>query len=129
MWGAGIIVVLGAVSVWGYISFTNHAPKEYVVETPTGQATTNTISGETTTGVKTFTRADVASHKDATSCYTSINGSVYDLTLWVNVHPGGKAKILSICGMDGTQKFMAKHHGNKKQMNILSRFKIGTLAS
>jgi len=68
-------------------------------------------------------------HKDASSCYTVISGKVYDLTLWVNMHPGGKGAILSLCGIDGTAKFMAKHQGAQKQMDILARFYIGTVSS
>jgi cytochrome b involved in lipid metabolism len=74
-----------------------------------------------------FTTADVSTHTTAVSCYSVIQGSVYDLTMWVNAHPGGKGAILSLCGIDGTEKFMNQHHGGKKFMDILSRFKIGTL--
>ena len=68
---------------------------------------------------------DISSHNNATSCYVAINDSVYDLTAWVNLHPGGTSKILSICGTDGTEKFMNKHKGAQKYMDILPRFKIG----
>lgn len=77
---------------------------------------------------KTFTLADVEHHKDATSCYAVINGNVYDLTAWINMHPGGKDKILSLCGTDGTDRFMQKHKGGQKFMDILNRFKIGVIA-
>lgn len=79
-------------------------------------------------GPKTFTFADVAAHNSAASCYTTINGSVYDVTLWIGKHPGGSKAILSLCGKDGTAKFTAQHGGKPPQEQQLATFKIGTLA-
>ena len=121
------VLIIGGVGVWYYTKFTQYAPKQYVTDTTTGSVTTNTETNTTSTTTPTFTLADVATHKDATSCYTAISGSVYDVTMWVNMHPGGPAKILSICGIDGTDAFMNQHHGKPKFMTILGRFKIGTL--
>lgn len=126
--GGAIIVLLAGVAVFWYVTFSTYAPKEYVVDTPTGSKTMNTTTGEVTAGAKSFSAADITTHKDATSCYTSISGGVYDLTAWINMHPGGKQNIISICGIDGTQAFMEQHHGGKKFLNVLSRFKIGTLS-
>jgi cytochrome b involved in lipid metabolism len=126
--GGIIIILLLGVSFWGYSIFNTYTPKEYVVDTPTGSSTINTTTGEVTGGVKTFSSAEVATHKDTTSCYTSINGSVYDLTAWVNLHPGGKDKIIMICGIDGTERFMKKHMGGQKFLDILARYKVGTLS-
>ena len=126
--GGVIIILLAGVGVWGYVTFSTYAPKEYVVDTPTGSSTMNTTTGEVTSGTKSFSAADIATHKDATSCYASISGGVYDLTAWVNIHPGGKQNIISICGIDGTKTFTEQHHGGKKFLDILGRFKIGTLS-
>lgn len=118
-----IIVVLLGAGVWSYKIFSTYTPNEYVNE----QTTVNAATGETSTEIKKYSATDISLHNDATSCYSSIDGSVYDLTAWVNLHPGGKSKILSICGVDGTESFMNQHHGGKKFMTILARFKIGTL--
>lgn len=120
------IVLLTGIGFWGYDKYATYAPNEYVVETVAGTSTVNATTGETTPGAKTFTSADVAAHKDAASCYSIINGSVYDLTAWVNMHPGGKEKILSLCGANGSARFMQMHKGGQKYMDILARFKIGT---
>lgn len=122
-----IIIVIG---VWTYSNWKAYAPVTYVQETTSGTTTTsttvNTSTGTTTPGAPTFTMAEIATHNNASSCYSVISGKVYDLTMWINMHPGGKTPILSICGIDGTAKFMAQHHGAKKQMDILARFYIGT---
>lgn len=77
--------------------------------------------------VKTFTMAEVALHADTTSCYSVINGSVYDLTTWIPKHPGGERAIKGICGKDGSDGFNRKHGGKPQQESTLALFKIGTL--
>ena len=92
----------------------------------TGQTTQiNPLTGNTTGGI---TMAEVAKHNSAASCYTAISGSVYDLTAWVNQHPGGKEAILSLCGTDGTAAFKNQHGGQKKQEDTLATYKIGLLS-
>ncbi len=110
--------------------------KQETVETPV--VTEQTIPVTTPTPSKAaattmpilqegFPLADVATHNSATSCWSAIDGNVYDLTSWVNSHPGGKAAILMICGKDGSPMFESQHGGQNKPANILAKFKIGTL--
>lgn len=125
------IILLGA-GGWTYKNWKAFAPSTYVQETTdangtTTQTTVNTDTGTSTPGAPTFTMAQVGEHKDASSCYSVISGKVYDLTMWVNMHPGGRQAILSICGTDGTEKFMNQHHGAKRQMDVLARFYIGNI--
>lgn len=126
----GLVILGGA--AWAYSNWKTYAPVTYVQETTdattgtTSQTTVNTETGTTTPGAPTYTLAQVSTHNNATSCYSIISGKVYDLTLWINMHPGGKGAILSICGIDGTARFMAQHKGGQKQVDILARFYIGT---
>lgn len=144
-----VVVIIGIVLAgWYYFNFKKYAPDTYVIDeqidnnknlptttsvtsetttnsTNTETITVNTVNGTKTKGSPVFAMSDIATHKDATSCYTVINNYVYDLTMWVNMHPGGKGAILSICGVDGTDKFINKHKGGEKYMTILTRYKIG----
>jgi cytochrome b involved in lipid metabolism len=125
-----ILVIVVIAGGWGYSTWKKYTPTTYVQETqnPDGSTTTTTVNtetGTTTPGAPGYTMADVAAHNNASSCYTVISGKVYDLTAWINLHPGGKQAILSICGIDGTARFMAQHHGAQKQMDILARYYIG----
>jgi cytochrome b involved in lipid metabolism len=72
--------------------------------------------------------AQVALHASASSCWTVIRGSVYDLTTWISQHPGGEQAILQLCGTDGTDEFVGQHGGSPQQENKLATFKIGVLA-
>ncbi len=80
-------------------------------------------------GQKSYTLANVAEHKDGSSCWSTINGKVYDLTAWINQHPGGPSRILSICGKDGSSAFNTQHGGQARPANELTNFYIGNLIS
>jgi cytochrome b involved in lipid metabolism len=94
-----------------------------------GQTPESSVPAQTgnTQGSEGITLAEVARHKDAASCWSSINGNVYDLTSWIPKHPGGPQAILQLCGTDGSAKFNAQHGGAQLQAQILAGFKIGVL--
>lgn len=73
----------------------------------------------------TFTLAQVQMHNSVSSCWTIVHGLVYDVTSWINSHPGGKEAIISMCGKDSTSAFMLQHGDSNKIANILAGFKIG----
>ncbi len=76
---------------------------------------------------KQYSLADIATHKDSSSCWSAINGKVYDLTSWIGQHPGGDKRILGICGIDGSSQFDGQHAGEGKPESYLSSFYIGEL--
>ncbi len=77
---------------------------------------------------KQFTLVEIAQHNTKDSCYTAVQGKVYDLTPAINTHPGGPDKIASICGIDGTQAFVDKHRGQPRPEAGLAKLQIGVLA-
>jgi cytochrome b involved in lipid metabolism len=115
-----LVVVLG-----GIFLFKNRtsAPSESDLK---GVINTDTGSQGNAREV-TFTMTDVAKHNSAESCYSAINGGVYDLTNWIDKHPGGSKAILSLCGKDGSDSFNGKHGGQPRPMSELANFKIGIL--
>lgn len=80
-----------------------------------------------TMATTTYTLAQVMQHKTPTDCWTTVSGGVYDLTPFVNQHPGGVENIIKICGIDGTTAFSAQHGGQRKPEKELVSLKIGTL--
>lgn len=77
--------------------------------------------------VSGFTMAQVAAHNNSTSCWSAINGNVYNLTDWIGQHPGGEGTILMVCGRDGSALFNDQHGGARRPANELVGFKIGAL--
>jgi len=88
---------------------------------------TKVVATTTTTKTNSYTLADLATHNSSKSCYTTINGQVYDLTSWISQHPGGRQAILSLCGKDGTQAFNDQHGGQSRPEQELKSFLIGKL--
>ena len=78
---------------------------------------------------KTYTSAQVATHKTASDCWSIINKKVYNLTSYVSSHPGGTAVISAICGKDGTSAFSGQHGGQATPTSVLSGLLLGTLAA
>ncbi|MDD4319580.1 MAG: cytochrome b5-like heme/steroid binding domain-containing protein [Candidatus Peribacteraceae bacterium] len=74
-----------------------------------------------------FTMDDVATHATEQDCYTVVNENVYDVTSFISRHPGGAAKIIALCGTDGTAAFTGKHGGMPNQERTLASMRIGTL--
>jgi len=94
----------------------------------------NTTSTVTTTPVASstpqmYTVALVAAHNRASDCWSIVNSKVYNLTSYVQRHPGGAQNIIGICGKDGTSAFAGQHGGDPKPENILSGFYLGEIGT
>lgn len=72
--------------------------------------------------------SEVAQHADSASCWVAIEGTVFDVTAWIPLHPGGPDRILAICGTDASDAFDAQHGGQSLPTEQLSSFAIGALA-
>ncbi len=77
----------------------------------------------------TFTMAEVEKHADPSSCWTAIDGKVYDVTEWIGQHPGGRSRIEALCGTDGSGAFDGQHGNDTAPHNRLATFQIGVLGS
>jgi cytochrome b involved in lipid metabolism len=74
-----------------------------------------------------LTLDEVKKHNSADDCWSIIDGNVYDLTNWVESHPGGNERITAICGKDGTSSFLGKHSNSNSAKSQLNRFELGKL--
>jgi len=55
------------------------------------------------------TAADVAKHNSDDDCWVIIDELVYDVTNFLQVHPGGKKAIMLYAGKDATEEFDMLH--------------------
>eukprot|EP00371_Babesia_bovis_P000474 XP_001609121.1 cytochrome b5-like Heme/Steroid binding domain containing protein [Babesia bovis T2Bo] len=53
--------------------------------------------------------AEVAKHTSETDCWIIFKGKVYDITRYLDTHPGGRDHLLAFAGMDVTEEFMDTH--------------------
>ncbi|KAK5992278.1 Acyl-CoA dehydrogenase apdG [Cladobotryum mycophilum] len=75
---------------------------------------------------KTFTREEVRDHTSEDSLWCIIDSIVYDLTDFVDAHPGGESVLKQIAGQDATKAFYNLH-----RQEVLTKYAdlaIGTVA-
>lgn len=74
-----------------------------------------------------MTLAEVQENDSADSCWAVIDQTVYDLTDWIDEHPGGSARIEELCGTDATEQFTQQHGGQEQPEDQLTEFEVGPL--
>jgi cytochrome b involved in lipid metabolism len=84
-------------------------------------------SAPTASTSSTITMADVEQHASSSDCWTVVSGNVYDLTTWIDQHPGGPDYIAQMCGTDATAGFQMQHEGQGEPNDELAEFQIGVL--
>ena len=107
------------------------SPTPSPTPTPTTDSTptqTPSKSATPTAANSGYTLAQVKANNSRQSCWTIIDNYVYDLTRWINSHPGGASAILSLCGVDGSAAFNAQHENQSKPAVRLDSYKLGPLA-
>lgn len=114
------------------VSQPSEATKPVVKPAVTGSVETPAIkttgSGSVSVTItKSFSTSDVAQHSSSQSCWSIVNGKVYDLTSWIGKHPGGSGAIKSMCGVDASDEFNDEHGGQRRPANELAGFYIGDL--
>ncbi|CAJ0587842.1 unnamed protein product, partial [Mesorhabditis spiculigera] len=73
-----------------------------------------------------YTLTDVQSHTTEDSLWIIIKGKVYDVTLFLDEHPGGRDVLMEQAGQDATEAFEdIGHSGDAKEM--LNDYYIGDL--
>ena len=76
-----------------------------------------------------YTRAQVAENNRPASCWTIVDGGVYNLTEWARQHPGGSGAIYALCGVDGSGSFSSKHGGQSRPLSELRKYYLGPLVT
>jgi cytochrome b involved in lipid metabolism len=100
------------------------APKASPAATPSA-----TPTAKATTEPAGYTMEKVRANNNEASCWSVIDGNVYDLTKWIGSHPGGRGNILSLCGKNGTAEFASKHRGDSNPQTRLKGYLLGPLAN
>jgi len=59
---------------------------------------------------KSFTAAEVATHKSPDDLWLIISGEVYDVTKFQHTHPGGQKILKAVAGKDATKPFKKNHN-------------------
>jgi cytochrome b involved in lipid metabolism len=130
-------IAMGTMVGWGFISkqqkeadsenqINNSQPsKSEPGQSPSSSETTSSTSGNT------YSLSGVSKHITPRDCWIAIDGNVYDVTKYLDMHPGGADLILIFCGQDATTAYNTKggrRSGHSAGANrILAGYEIGTL--
>jgi cytochrome b involved in lipid metabolism len=126
------LALAGIISVSTLTYFVGHSGAEATwasriapYEAPTAEPS---ASAEPSSGVEGITLAEVAKHSTREDCWTAIDGTVYDLTPYMEQHPGGAGSLAWLCGIDGTSAFRSQHGSEQGPASELAALAIGVLA-
>jgi L-lactate dehydrogenase (cytochrome) len=84
-----------------------------------------TVEADSQKSLPSLSMEEVAMHNNIDDCYIVIENKVYEVTGFIDQHPGGVAKITSGCGKEMTGIF-SKIHSNKA-WDLLKKFQIAVL--
>ncbi|KAK8509701.1 hypothetical protein V6N13_093554 [Hibiscus sabdariffa] len=79
-------------------------------------------------GEKVFVYEDLVQHKNRTDCWLLISGKVYDVTQFLEEHPGGDEVLLAASGKDATDDFEDVGHSDDAR-ELMKKYLIGEVDS
>lgn len=76
---------------------------------------------------RVYTAEDLKSHNKEKDCWLAIHGKVYNVTDFLEEHPGGFDVVVSASGRDATEDFDEIGH-SKKAREMLDKYLVGDYA-
>jgi cytochrome b involved in lipid metabolism len=130
---ASIVLVILAGHSGAEVTWANRVATDTSAVTPypTPSATASSEAlpapSETAAGQNVLSLEMVAQRNTPEACWSVVNGSVYDLTAWIEQHPGGSGRIIGMCGRDATADFTGQHGGEGGPASFLAEYLLGKL--
>eukprot|EP00252_Welwitschia_mirabilis_P013979 TRINITY_DN30988_c0_g1_i1.p1 TRINITY_DN30988_c0_g1~~TRINITY_DN30988_c0_g1_i1.p1 ORF type:complete len:129 (-),score=24.15 TRINITY_DN30988_c0_g1_i1:33-419(-) len=75
-----------------------------------------------------FTATQVAEHNSRNDCWIIINGKVYDVSRYLEEHPGGEDVLLAAAGKDGTDEFEDAGHSEDAR-KLMEDYYVGDIVN
>jgi len=124
-----VAVLMSGMLVWGFIDAQK---KESAVENKVQDVPTTTETDEEATQqeAKSINLSELSKHNKPNDCWVTIRGNVYDVTSYLDEHPGGADLILNYCGEDATSAYNNKGGEGRHSANadsILNDYLLGSL--
>ena len=73
-----------------------------------------------------YTLDQVSDHTDRKNMWMVIHGKVYDITKFLEDHPGGEEVLIELAGQDATEAFEEIGHSDDAR-ELLDKFYVGEL--
>lgn len=81
---------------------------------------------EMSSEVKTYSLAEIKAHNTNKSTWIVIHNNIYDVTEFLNEHPGGEEVLLEQAGKEATEAFEDVGHSTDAR-EMMKKFKVGEL--
>lgn len=85
-----------------------------------------TTDPSATAGVKLFRKEEIVEHKNKNSCWIILHDKVYDVSKFLDEHPGGEEVLLEQGGTDATENFEDVGHSTDAR-DLLPEYFIGEI--
>ncbi|KAK8624919.1 hypothetical protein V6N13_089805 [Hibiscus sabdariffa] len=109
-----VIALILAVLLGVFVLIPRHAHKNNVKSTVDNSKVS-----------KSYSKSEVNLHNKRTDCWIIIKDKIYDVTSYVEEHPGGDA-ILAHAGDDSTEGFFGPQHATRV-FDMIDDFYVGDL--
>ncbi len=124
-----VAILMSGMLAWGFIDAQK---KESAVENKKQNESTTTETTEEVTQQepKSISLSELSKHNKSNDCWVAIRGNVYDVTSYLDEHPGGADLILNFCGEDATSAYNNKGGEGRHSANadsILNTYLLGSL--
>ncbi|EFP88585.1 uncharacterized protein PGTG_14790 [Puccinia graminis f. sp. tritici CRL 75-36-700-3] len=114
-----IIIIITITGTYLLVSYFNQ---------PQAPITSQIQSTQATMTAKIISVQEIENHKDEKSAWVIVEGKVYDVTDFLEEHPGGKKVLLKNCGKDATELFH-QYHTKKILKNVAGPMMIGQVTT
>lgn len=128
-------IIAGSILIGGYLSGKDKTTNQAHTNDSANTARPTPPSespDQTQNQTQSYSAADVAKHNSNTDCWIIIENNVYNVTNFLNQHPGGADRITPYCGKDATQAFDTQggegSHSSTAR-NMREQYLIGSLAN
>ncbi|XP_071689894.1 cytochrome b5 [Rutidosis leptorrhynchoides] len=75
---------------------------------------------------KLYSMQEASEHNSAGDCWIVVDGKVYDVSSYMEEHPGGDDVLLEVTGKDATDEFEDAGH-SKSARELMESFCVGEL--
>ncbi len=74
-----------------------------------------------------YTFEEVSEHDNEDDCWIVIHDKVYDVTPYLESHPGGKGLVEKAAGKDATKQFYVESEHSQTAIDLLVKYLIGQI--
>ncbi|KFA51623.1 hypothetical protein S40293_03960 [Stachybotrys chartarum IBT 40293] len=82
-----------------------------------------------TQGIPVLDRSEIRQHSSRKSCWIILNNTVYDVTEFLDSHPGGATLLLNHSGGDATEVFEGLHSPGTLERSLTPNQMVGCVAA